>query len=91
MASTDDLQKKLKTQLKLEFNNREIQDEQVLQHFPSAVRRKVLRKLYLRSLLKTKLMRGVRQEFVDSFLTTCSVEIFSPGTCVLRIYMLLCT
>ena len=79
----DDLQKKLKTQLKLEFNNREIQDEQVLQHFPSAVRRKVLRKLYLRSLLKTKLMRGVRQEFVDAFLTTCTVEIFSPGTLVL--------
>lgn len=79
---TDEMQKKLKTQLKLEFNNREIQDEQVLQHFPSAVRRKVLRKLYLRSLLKTKLMKGVRQEFVDSFLTTCKVEIFTPGTCV---------
>ena len=73
------LQKKLKTQLKLEFNNREISDEKVLQHFPSAVRRKVLRKLYLPSLVKTKLMKGVRQEFVDAFLTACSVEIFTPG------------
>lgn len=80
----ENLQKKLKTQLKLEFNNREISDEQVLKHFPSAVRRKVLRKLYLPSLLKTKLMKGVRQEFVDSFLTTCSVEIFSPGEVIVE-------
>lgn len=80
----ENLQKKLKTQLKLEFNNREISDDEVLQHFPSAVRRKVLRKLYLSSLLKTKLMKGVRQEFVDAFLTTCSVEIFSPGEVVVE-------
>ena len=72
-------QKKLKNQLRLEFNNREIADEQVLKNFPSAVRRKVLRKLYLPSLIKTNLMKGVRQQFVDAFLIACSVEIFSPG------------
>jgi ankyrin repeat protein/CRP-like cAMP-binding protein len=73
------LQKNLKTQLKLDFNNREIADEQVLKNFPSAVRRKVLRQLYLPSLIKTDLMKNVRQQFVDAFLTSCSVEIFSPG------------
>jgi hypothetical protein len=72
-------QKKLQNQLRLEFNNREISDETVLANFPSAVRRKVLRKLYLRYLWKTGLMKDVRQQFVDAFLTNCKVEIFSPG------------
>ena len=76
--------KTLKTQLRLDFNNREIADEQVLKHFPSAVRRKVLRRLYLPSLKKTELMKGVRQQFVDEFLTSCSVEIFSPGEEILE-------
>lgn len=70
---------KLKTQLRLEFNNREIADEQVLKHFPSSVRRKILRRLYLQPLVKTQLMKGVRQQFVDAFLSSCTVEIFSPG------------
>jgi CRP-like cAMP-binding protein len=53
--------------------------EKVLKSFPSAVRRKILRKLYLRPLVQTQLMRGVRQQFVDAFLASCTVEIFSPG------------
>lgn len=71
--------KKLKSQLRLEFNNREISDEQVLKHFPSALRRKILRKLYLEPLIHTELMTGVRPQFVDAFLASCTVEIFSPG------------
>jgi hypothetical protein len=71
--------KRLKTQLKLGFRSRDIADEQVLRFFPSAVRRKILRKLYMPSLLSTNLMKGTRQQFVDSFLSLCSVEIFSPG------------
>lgn len=47
--------------------------------FPSAVRRKILRKLYLGHLLQTRLLKGVRQQFVDAFLASCTVEIFSPG------------
>jgi CRP-like cAMP-binding protein len=70
---------KLKRQLRLEFNNREIADEQVLKSFPSAVRRKILRRLYLEPLVSTTLMEGVRQQFVDAFLSSCIVEIFSPG------------
>jgi CRP-like cAMP-binding protein len=78
------LQKRLKTQLTLDNNNREIADEQVLQNFPSAVRCKVLRKLYMPSLVRTNLMKGVRQQFVDAFLITCKVEIFSPGEEILQ-------
>lgn len=78
------LQKQLKRQLKLDFGNREVSDEQVLKHFPSSVRQKVLRKLYLPSLLQTQLMRGVRQQFVNAFLNTCNVEIFGPGEDILQ-------
>jgi len=74
-----DMTKHLRNQLKLDFDNREVADEQVLQFFPAGVRRKVLRRLYLQSLIKTKLMRGTRQQFVDAFLSLCKVEVFSPG------------
>lgn len=74
----------LNTQLRLEFNNREIADEQVLKNFPSAVRRKILRKLYLAPLTKTTLMKGIRQQFVDAFLASCKVEIFSPGEVIVE-------
>lgn len=73
------LTKRLRNQLKLDFDNKEVADEQILQFFPTSVRRKILRKLYLPSLLQTRLMIGTRQQFVDAFLSLCSVEIFSPG------------
>lgn len=71
--------KRLKNQLKLDFENKEVADEQVLQFFPAGVRRKILRRLYMPSLLETRLMKGTRQQFVDTFLSLCSVETFSPG------------
>jgi len=80
----DQFEKRLRRQLKLDFNNREISDEQVLKNFPTAVRCRVLRKLYLPALSQTQLMRGIRQQFVDAFLTTCTVEIFSPGEDILQ-------
>ncbi|KAL3799185.1 hypothetical protein ACHAW5_005462 [Stephanodiscus triporus] len=64
--------------LKLSFLNRDIADEQVLRFLPAGVRRKILRRLYMPSLLSTRLMKGTRQHFVDSFLSFCSVEVFSP-------------
>jgi CRP-like cAMP-binding protein len=73
------LANKLRLQLRLEFNNREVSDEKVLQHFPSAVRRKILRRLYLQPLVQTQLMHEIRPQFIDAFLASCTVEIFSPG------------
>lgn len=73
------LMNRLRQQLRLDFNNREVADEQVLKYFPSAVRRKILRRLYKDSLVNTKIMKGIRLQFVDAFLTSCTVEIFSPG------------
>ena len=71
--------KRLKTALKLSFESVDIADEDVLMHFPSSVRRRILRRLYMPSLLQTSLMKNVRQQFVDAFLAACSVEVFSPG------------
>jgi hypothetical protein len=79
-----DYHNRLKTQIQLDYATREIADEYVLEHFPASMRRNVLRKLYLPHLSRTDLMKGVRQQFVDAFLTTCSVEIFSPGEDILR-------
>lgn len=73
------LRKQLKRQIKLDFTNSDVADEQVLTHLPSALRRKVLRRLYLRSLFQTSLMRDIRQQMLDAFLGGCKVEIFNPG------------
>lgn len=81
----DDFDKRLKTQLQLDFNTREIADEHVLKHFPTSIRRKVLRRLYLPYLLQTDLMKkDVRVQFVDAFLSSSKVEIFSPGEEIIR-------
>lgn len=76
---------RLKTAVKLNFESKDVTDQEILYHFPSAVRRKILRRLYVPSLLQTSLLRGVRQQFVDAFLTACSVEVFSPGEEILQL------
>jgi ankyrin repeat protein/CRP-like cAMP-binding protein len=76
--------KRLKTALKLSFESVDISDEEVLTHFPSSVRRRILRRLYMPCLLQTSLMKNVRQQFVDAFLSACSVEVFSPGEEILQ-------
>ena len=69
----------LQTQLWLEFT-----DEQVLNHFPSAWQRRILRTLHLQSLIQTRLLKGVRQQFVNAKLASCKVEIFSPGEAIVE-------
>jgi hypothetical protein len=49
--------KGLQRQLQLEFENRELKDENVLKVFPSSMRCKVLRKVYLPYMIQTRLMR----------------------------------
>ena len=78
------LTKRLRNQLKLDFENKDISDEQVLHFFPASIRRKLLRRLYLPTLLETRLMRGTRQQFCDAFLALCSVEVSSPGSEILQ-------
>ena len=77
-------QKRLEAQLQLDFDTREIADESVLQFFRVSTRRKVLRRLYGPFLANTELLGGVRQQFIDAFLSLSSVEMFSPGEEILR-------
>ena len=86
MHSFDEaLVNRLKRQLRLEFNNQEVSDEQVLKYYPSAVRRKILQRLYKDHLASTTLMDGVRPQFIDAFLSSCKVEIFSPGEEIIEV------
>jgi CRP-like cAMP-binding protein len=71
--------KRLLSQAKLFFKHQQISDEEILRNLPLSVRRKVLRRLYLPSLLQTSLLKGLRQQFVDSILISCTVEIFNAG------------
>jgi len=75
----DSLMTRLKRQLRLDFNNEEVSDENVLKHFPSQVRRKIMRKLYHGHLLNSNILTGIQSQFIDAFLASCTVEIFSPG------------
>jgi CRP-like cAMP-binding protein len=79
-----DFHKDLSDQVILDYENRDVADESVLSHFPTAVRRKVLCKLYLPYLQRTQLMTNVRQQFVDAFLSTCQIEMFRPGEEILQ-------
>jgi ankyrin repeat protein len=71
--------KRLLSQSKLFFKHQQMTDEEVLRNLPLSVRRQVLRRLYLPSLLHTSLMKGLRQQFVDALLINCTVEMFNAG------------
>ncbi|CAJ1932850.1 unnamed protein product [Cylindrotheca closterium] len=75
----DELYPRLKTQLKVEFNHRDMGDEMVLSKFPKTMRQKVLYKLYSPCLEGTNLMNGIRQHFITDFLSACRIVIFSSG------------
>lgn len=75
----DPLYKRLKTQLKVEFNHRNVGDEMVLNKFPKTMRQKVLYKLYSPCLEGTNLLNGIRQHFITDFLSVCRIVIFSSG------------
>lgn len=75
----DSLMTRLKRQLRLDFNNEEVSDDNILKHFPSQVRRKIMRKLYHGHLMNSNILTGIQPQFIDAFLASCTVEIFSPG------------
>jgi hypothetical protein len=49
------------------------------QIYPTTIRRKVLRHLYLQPLRGCYLFKGCKQRFLDAFLTAARVEMFMPG------------
>ncbi|KXZ44423.1 hypothetical protein GPECTOR_68g396 [Gonium pectorale] len=65
--------------LEVTFQADTASDEQVLGIYPTAIRRKVLRHLYLQPVRSCYLFRGCKQRFLDALLTAARVELFMPG------------
>ena len=51
---------------------------QVLVIFPTTIRRRILRHLYLRQVRMAYLFKGVRQKFIDAILGVARIELFMP-------------
>jgi hypothetical protein len=51
---------------------------QVLQIFPTTIRRRILRHLYLGHVRNAYLFKGVRQKFIDALLSVARIELFMP-------------
>jgi hypothetical protein len=64
--------------LRLHFNNEEASDEQVLQIYPSTIRRRILRHLYLADVKRCYLFRDTKQKFLDALLSAGKVELYMP-------------
>ena len=73
-----ELRDSLQEHLRLHFDTSEVSDEQVLSIFPSAIRRRILRHLYLRFLRGSYLFQGAPQRLLDALLASARVEIFMP-------------
>lgn len=54
---------------------------QVLVIFPTTIRRRILRHLYLRQVRMAYLFKGVRQKFIDAILGVARIELFMPQAC----------
>ena len=51
----------------------------MLSIYPTALRRRILRHLYLPPLRTAALFDGTRGKFLDAVLTTARIELFMPG------------
>lgn len=51
---------------------------QVLAIYPTAIRRRVLRHLYLSPLAESYMLRSCKQRFLDALLAAARVELFMP-------------
>ena len=54
---------------------------QVLHIFPTTIRRRILRHLYLTHFRNAYLFKGVRQKFIDALLGVARIELFMPQAC----------
>ena len=78
-SAPQDLKESMMSHLKLHFNNHDRNDEKVLGAYPSTIRRRVLRYLYLDVLQGSLLFDGARQRFLDAVLAAARVEAYLPN------------
>ncbi|KXZ41005.1 hypothetical protein GPECTOR_1004g270 [Gonium pectorale] len=73
------LQAAMKEHLVVHFDSAQTSDDQVLGIYPTSMRRRALRHLYLQPIKGCYLFRGCKQRFLDALLTAARVELFLPG------------
>ena len=79
MLVIQELQESMQDHLKLHFEHEEATEEQVLATFPTALRRRILRHLYLEPLRAVYLFKGTRQKFLDALISVGRLELFMPA------------
>lgn len=77
-ALPPELRDSMQRHLKLHFYNADAADENVLRVYPSSIRRRVLRQLYLETLQRVYLFCESKPRFLDALLGVCRVELYLP-------------
>ncbi|KAF5831397.1 cyclic nucleotide-binding-like protein [Dunaliella salina] len=87
-AEANELPKTLYTAMRehveLKFYSERTADEQVLQFYPSTIKRKVLRHLYMEVLKDCYLFHGCKARFLDQVLAAVRMELFMPNVPILN-------
>ncbi|GAX84454.1 hypothetical protein CEUSTIGMA_g11874.t1 [Chlamydomonas eustigma] len=65
--------------LELHFQSESMSDERVLVNYPAAIRRRVLRHLYLQPLKQCYLFRKCKAKFLDAVLVAARTDLFMPN------------
>ena len=73
-----DLHTAMEAHLRLHFNNAESSDENVLNIYPTPLRKRILRFLYLRKLEQCYLFNGCKPKLLDALLGSATVHLFMP-------------
>lgn len=82
MFSVQSLKNAMKGHLRLHFSSAESSDEAVLSVYPTTIRRRILRHLYMRALGSAWLFQGCRQKMLDAVLAASKIELYMPKVIV---------
>eukprot|EP00201_Polytomella_parva_P009588 CAMPEP_0175054834 /NCGR_PEP_ID=MMETSP0052_2-20121109/9726_1 /TAXON_ID=51329 ORGANISM="Polytomella parva, Strain SAG 63-3" /NCGR_SAMPLE_ID=MMETSP0052_2 /ASSEMBLY_ACC=CAM_ASM_000194 /LENGTH=579 /DNA_ID=CAMNT_0016319575 /DNA_START=167 /DNA_END=1902 /DNA_ORIENTATION=+ len=77
------LESSMKEHLEVHFHCEQENDEEILAIYPTTIRRRVLRHLYLKPVKSCYLFRGCKQKFLEAVLVASRVELFMPGVNVM--------
>ncbi len=69
----------MRQHLELHFESEQSSDDKVLAIYPSAIRRRVLRHLYLEPLRQCYLFKRSKPKFMDALLASCRTDLFMPN------------
>jgi len=79
----EELNHDMRQHLELNYQSEQYSDANVLTLYPPAIKKRVMRHLYLEPLKMCYLLRGCKARFFDALLAGCSLEVFMPGVTLL--------